>query len=84
METSFSSKQRIFLEFVLSHSISVGVEELDQDKLTPLWRLRDLNSIQDAVADLGSDVGKAVAGLQKHLYQDVACTDVTAPADRRL
>jgi type I restriction enzyme, R subunit len=62
IRTHFSSKQPVFLDFVLSHSISVGVEELDQDKLTPLWRLRDLNSIQDAVA----------------------CTDVTAPAGRRL
>jgi type I restriction enzyme R subunit len=48
------------------------VEELDQEKLTPLLRLRYHNSIQDAVADLGSDVGKAFAGFQKYLYQDVA------------
>lgn len=32
---------------------SVGVEELDQDKLTPLGRLRNHNSIQEAVAGLG-------------------------------
>ena len=57
---------------MLSHYISVGVEELDQEKLTPLLRLRYHNSIQDAVADLGSDVGKAFAGFQKYLYQDVA------------
>jgi len=70
ISTHFSSKQQVFLDFVLSHYISVGVEELDQDKLTPLLRLRYHNSIQDAVADLGSDVGKAFAGFQKYLYQD--------------
>ena len=72
ISTHFSSKQQVFLDFVLSHYISVGVEELDQEKLTPLLRLRYHNSIQDAVADLGSDVGKAFAGFQKYLYQDVA------------
>jgi type I restriction enzyme, R subunit len=72
ISTHFSSKQQVFLDFVLSHYISVGVEELDQDKLTPLLRLKYHNSIQDAVADLGSDVGKAFAGFQKYLYQDVA------------
>ena len=72
ISTHFSSKQQVFLDFVLSHYISVGVEELDQDKLTPLLKLRYHNSIQDAVADLGSDVGKAFAGFQKYLYQDVA------------
>jgi type I restriction enzyme R subunit len=72
ISTHFSSKQQVFLDFVLSHYISVGVEELDQEKLTPLLRLKYHNSIQDAVADLGSDVGKAFAGFQKYLYQDVA------------
>ena len=72
ISTHFNSKQQVFLDFVLSHYISVGVEELDQDKLTPLLKLRYHNSIQDAVADLGNDVGKAFAGFQKYLYQDVA------------
>ncbi len=70
--THFNSKQQVFLDFVLSHYISVGVEELDQDKLTSLLKLKYHNSIQDAVADLGSDVGKAFTGFQKYLYQDVA------------
>ncbi len=72
ISTHFSSKQQVFLDFVLSHYISVGVEELDQEKLTPLLRLRYHNSIADAVADLGNDVGQAFAGFQKYLYQDVA------------
>ena len=35
---SSTSKQQAFLDFVLSHYVSVGVEELDQEKLTPLLR----------------------------------------------
>ena len=38
--THFNSKQQAFLDFVLSHYVSVGVEELDQEKLTPLLRLQ--------------------------------------------
>ena len=35
ISTQFSSKQQAFLDFVLSHYVRVGVEELDQEKLTP-------------------------------------------------
>jgi type I restriction enzyme, R subunit len=67
----FNSKQQAFLDFVLSHYISVGVEELDQAKLTPLLRLRYQNSIADAVADLGQpdEIGRVFANFQKYLYQ---------------
>ena len=67
--SSFNTKQQAFLDFVLSHYISVGVEELDQQKLTPLLRLK-YGAIQDAVADLGQpeEIGKAFAGFQKYLY----------------
>jgi len=70
--THFNSKQQAFLDFVLSHYVNVGVEELDQTKLTPLLRLKYHNSINDAVADLGADIGQAFAGFQKFLYQGVA------------
>jgi hypothetical protein len=40
----FNSKQQVFLDFVLSHYVSVGVEELDQEKLSPLLRLKYHNS----------------------------------------
>jgi type I restriction enzyme R subunit len=43
----------MFLDFVLSHYVTMGVDELDQEKLTPLLRLKYHNSISDAVADLG-------------------------------
>ena len=70
ISTQFNSKQRVFLDFVLAHYVSVGVEELDQEKLTPLLRLKYHNSIADAVADLGKpeDIGKVFAGFQKYLY----------------
>lgn len=68
--TSFNDKQRAFLDFVLAHYISVGVEELDQDKLTPLLRLKYHDSIADAVADLGrpEEIGRVFAGFQRFLY----------------
>jgi type I restriction enzyme R subunit len=74
ISTHFNSKQQVFLDFVLSHYVSVGVEELDQDKLTPLLRLKYHNSIADALADLGraEDIGRVFAGFQKYLYQQQA------------
>jgi len=70
----FSAKQKTFLDFVLSHYVSVGVEELDQEKLTPLLRLKYHDSIADAVADLGrpDEIGKVFIGFQKYLYQQQA------------
>jgi len=71
MSTHFNSKQRVFLDFVLSHYVRVGVEELDKEKLTPLLRLKYHDSIADAVADLGrpEEIGNVFAGFQKYLYQ---------------
>ncbi len=77
INTRFSAKQQVFLDFVLSHYVSVGVEELHQEKLTPLLRLKYHNSIADAVADLGQpeEIGKVFTGFQKYLYQQVPCAD---------
>lgn len=72
INTRFSAKQQVFLDFVLQHYISVGVEELDPDKLTPLLRLKYHNSIADAIADLGGkpeEIKNAFASFQKYLYQ---------------
>jgi type I restriction enzyme, R subunit len=71
ISTHFNSKQQVFLKFVLSHYVNVGVEELDQEKLTPLLRLKYHNSITDAIADLGNpnEIGKAFSGFQKYLYE---------------
>jgi type I restriction enzyme R subunit len=67
----FNTKQQIFLNFVLSHYVSVGVEELNQEKLLPLLKLKYHNSMADAFADLGrpEEVGKVFVGFQKYLYQ---------------
>jgi type I restriction enzyme, R subunit len=69
----FNSKQQVFLDFVLSHYVRVGVEELDQAKLTPLLRLKYHDSIADALADLGKpeEIGSVFAGFQKYLYEQV-------------
>lgn len=74
INSNFDVKQQAFLEFVLSHYVSVGVEELEQEKLTPLLRLKYQNSIADAVADLGrpEEIGKVFAGFQKYLYATTA------------
>lgn len=68
----FNSKLQVFLGFVLSHYEIIGVEELDQEKLTPLLKLKYHDSIPDAVADLGQtpgEIGQLFAGFQKYLYQ---------------
>lgn len=68
----FNNKLQVFLDFVLAHYIEVGVEELAQDKLTPLLKLKYKDSIPDAIADLGQspvEIGHAFAGFQQYLYQ---------------
>ena len=70
INSHFNLKQQAFLDFVLAHYVSVGVEELDLEKLSPLLRLKYHNSLADAVADLGKpeEISKLFAGFQKHLY----------------
>jgi type I restriction enzyme R subunit len=70
----FSDKQQAFLDFVLAHYVREGVEELEQEKLTKLLRLRYHDSIPDAVADLGGDIAEIrnlFSGFQRYLYQGV-------------
>jgi type I restriction enzyme R subunit len=70
----FDSKQQAFLDFVLAHYVRVGVEELDQEKLTPLLKLKYHDSMADAVADLGRPdaIGRMFRGFQKYLYEVAA------------
>jgi len=70
----FTTKLQVFLGFVLSHYEVIGVEELDQAKLTPLLKLKYHDSLADAVADLGKaeEIGHVFAGFQKYLYQKQA------------
>ena|SRR5208282_3723866 len=74
INSQFNAKQQAFLDFVLSHYVSVGVEELNQDKLKPLLLIKYHNSIQDAVADLGKpeEIGKIFASFQRFLYVEQA------------
>jgi type I restriction enzyme R subunit len=70
---SYSDKQRAFLEFVLAQYVKQGVDELDQEKLSPLLRLKYHDAISDAVADLGSveEIRDAFSGFQRFLYESV-------------
>jgi type I restriction enzyme R subunit len=74
ISAQFNSKQQAFLDFVLVHYVSVGVEELDGEKLTPLLRLKYHDSITDAVADLGRPevIRQVFTGFQRYLYQQQA------------
>lgn len=68
----FNAKQQAFLDFVLQHYVSEGVEELERSKLYPLLRLKYRDSIADAVADLGGkpeEIINVFAGFQRYLYQ---------------
>jgi type I restriction enzyme R subunit len=68
--TLFSYNQQAFLDFVLSQYVRVGVDELAQEKLSPLLKLKYNNAIADAVADLGApeEIGKVFASFQEYLY----------------
>lgn len=74
INSNFGAKQQAFLDFVLAHYVREGVRELDQEKLTPLLRLKYHDSIADAVADLGrpEQIGVIFASVQKYLYQATA------------
>jgi type I restriction enzyme R subunit len=71
---NFNARQKVFLDFVLSHYVAEGVEELDQTKLTPLLKLKYHDSIADAIADLGNpqQIGKVFSGFQRYLYVETA------------
>ena len=73
METHkvFNDRQQAFLDFVLDQYVTLGVDELDDEKLTPLLMLRYKSAISDAVADLGpaGKIRQVFVGFQKYLYE---------------
>jgi type I restriction enzyme R subunit len=73
----FNGKQQAFLDFVLSQYVKVG----DQDKLSPLLKLKYNNAIADAVADLGrpEEIGTVFSGFQKYLYQIASFSQAAPP-----
>jgi len=74
IHSTYSSKQEAFLDFVLTHYVQEGVDELDQAKLTPLLKLKYFNAIADAMADLGGPEKTRIifCAFQKFLYQRTA------------
>ena len=73
IRTHFNNQQQAFLAFVLAQYVKVGVDELAQEKLSQLLRLK-YHAITDAVADLGKpeEIGMFFAGFQQYLYQPYA------------
>lgn len=67
--SKYSNKEQQFLAFVLDHYVSIGVSELDQEKLPDLLTLK-YHSVRDAVEELGSVSGirDVFVGFQEHLY----------------
>jgi type I restriction enzyme R subunit len=72
INTSYrNNRQLAFLDFVLSHYVDQGVDELDLDKLSQLLRLK-YHAVADATAELGTpeQIRNVFIGFQKYLYQD--------------
>jgi len=74
IDTRFTDKQQEFLDFTLDQYVSVGVDELSQEKLSPLLRLKYGDSLSDAVADLGpvDEISRVFVEFQRYLYEKVA------------
>jgi type I restriction enzyme R subunit len=72
IRASFNDRQQEFLDFVLSHYVGVGVEELDEDKLNPLLNLK-YHSTFDALRVLGGvdEIRRLFKGFQKYLYKPI-------------
>jgi type I restriction enzyme R subunit len=70
IQARFNDKKRGFLDFVLAQYVKEGVDELDQEKLSPLLRFKYNNAIADAITDLGSpeQIRSVFVGFQKYLY----------------
>ena len=70
----FSDRTRDFIDFVLDHYVTEGVEELDPLKLPQLLELK-YGGIQDALKEIGAtadSVRDAFFEFQKYLYEDSA------------
>ena len=67
---SYSDKLQAFLDFVLAHYVSQGVEELDQEKLGALIALK-YGSTHEAAATLGgvAAIRDTFVGFQRYLYE---------------
>lgn len=70
IHANFNDKQQGFLDFVLAQYVQQGGDELDQEKLSPLIKLK-YNAIADGMDALGgpAQVRDVFVGFQKYLYQ---------------
>ena len=69
--SSFDDKLRAFLEFVLGQYVERGIEELDQDKLPDLLRLK-YGGVSDATTQLAAtpqSIRQAFVGFQPMLFE---------------
>lgn len=68
---NYNDKQQEFLNFVLSQYITLGVEELDDVKITPFLLLK-YRAIEDAKIQLGNvaSIRKMFIEFQSHLYDE--------------
>ena len=66
----YNPKQQEFLNFVLEQYVKAGVDELADDKLSPLLILK-YNAIADAKTQLGDikSIRNSFIGFQEHLYR---------------
>lgn len=73
--SEFTDKQQAFVEFVLAQYVKQGVDELDQEKLSPLLQLK-YRALSDAFAELGKpdQVRNVFVGFQRFLYEPDAGT----------
>lgn len=68
----YTNKQQAFVDHVLAQYIKQGVDELGQEKQSPLLKLKYNNAIADAFTELGrpNEVREVFVGLQRYLYQE--------------
>lgn len=66
-----TDKQQAFVDFVLAQYVKQGVDELDQEKLSPLLRLK-YRALPDAFAELGKpdQIRRVFVDFQKYLYSN--------------
>ena len=70
MSSHFTTKQQTFQDFVISHDVEEGLDELDQEKLTPLPRFKYHDSIHDLdEPDEPDEIGRTFVGFQKYFFQ---------------
>lgn len=68
--TEFTDKQTAFVDFVLAQYIVQALDELDQEKLSSLLKLKYKNALAVAFAELGKpeQVRRVFVDFQKYLY----------------